>query len=206
MSADAQVQSKEVILDDQALDTLFREARTYNSWQDKDVSDVLLKALYDLTKWGPTSANCCPMRVVFVKSQEQKKRLKPFLAEGNVDKTMGAPVTAILAFSHAFYEELPKLFPHTDAKSWFVGNDDLIKETAWRNGTLQAGYFILAARALGLDTGAMSGFDKEGMKGAFFEGQQDIEVNFLCNLGYGDPKGTFPRLPRFDFDDVCQIL
>lgn len=190
----------------QALDALFREARTYNNWQDKDVDDALIKQIFDLTKFAPTSANCSPMRVKFVKSPESREKLKPLLAEGNVDKTMSAPVTAIFAFDYKFYEHLPELFPHTDAKSWFVGNDALIQETAWRNGTLQAGYFILAARALGLDCGPMSGFDKEKTREIFFPGEENLEVNFLCNLGYGDPAGLYPRSPRFDFDTVCEIL
>lgn len=206
MSADQKIQtSGNGILSDEALDILFREARTYNGWQDKPVSEVLLRALYELVKWGPTSANCSPMRVVFVNTDEGRERLKPLLAAGNVDKTMSAPVTAILAFDKEFYEHLPKLFPHTDAKSWFVGNDKMIEETAWRNGTLQAGYFIMAARALGLDTGGMSGFNKKGTREEFFPGEENIEVNFLCNLGYGDPESLFGRSPRFDFDEVCRF-
>lgn len=195
------------IISDEALDVLFREARTYNDWQDKPVSDVMLKALYDLTKWGPTSANCSPMRIVFVSTDEGREKLLPLVDKGNAEKTKSAPVTAILAFTHKFYEDLPKLFPHADARSWFVGRDAVIKETAWRNGTLQAGYFIMAARALGLDTGAMSGFDKEGVKAAFFDAEDEaLEVNFLCNLGYGDDSSLFDRLPRFDFDEVCEIV
>lgn len=193
------------ILDTHAQEILFTQARTYNGWTDQDVSDDQLRAIYDLTKFAPTSANCSPMRVIFVKSQEQKERLKPFLAEGNLDKTMGAPVTAIFAFDKEFYEHLPQLFPHTDAKSWFVGNDAMIEETAWRNGTLQAGYMIMAIRALGLDTGAMSGFDREGVQKEFFP-EGNVEVNFLCNIGYGDSESLFPRSPRFTFDEVCQIL
>ena len=207
MSADQKIaMADDGILSDEALDILFREARTYNGWQDKPVGDVLLKALHELVKWGPTSANCSPMRVVFVTSDEGRERLKPLLAAGNVDKTRSAPVTAILAFDHEFYEHLPKLFPHTDAKSWFEGKPKAIEETAWRNGTLQAGYFIMAARALGLDTGAMSGFDKEGTRKEFFPDQEKIEVNFLCNLGYGDPESLFERSPRFEFDEVCEIV
>lgn len=207
MSADKQItKHNSEILDDAALDTLFREARTYNGWLDKPVSDVLIKAVFDLTKMGPTSANCSPMRMKVLTSDAAKERLKPYLDKGNVDKTMSAPAIAILAFSHKFYEHLPQLFPHTDAKSWFVGNDDLIKQTAWRNGTLQAGYFILAARALGLDCGPMSGFDKAGVRKEFFGNAEDIEVNFLCNIGYGDPESLFPRSPRFEFDEVSEIL
>lgn len=188
-----------------ALDILFRDARTYNKWQDKDVPDSLLHELHDLMKFGPTSANCSPMRVVFVKSEEAKARLKPHMAEGNVDKTMSAPVTAIIGMDMEFYEELPKLFPHTDAKSWFEGNDDLIKETAFRNSSLQGAYLMLAARSLGLDCGPMSGFDTEGVKNEFFA-DTAIKPNFICNLGYGDAEDLFPRSPRFSFDEANSIL
>lgn len=197
--------SDERIINDRAMDILFRDARTYNGWLDKDVSDVTLKALHDLVKFGPTSANCSPMRVKFLKSDEAKQRLKPHLMEGNVDKTMSAPVVAVLANDLEFHEKLPKLFPHTDAKSWFVGNDDLIKATAMRNGTLQGGYFILAARGLGLDCGPMSGFDADAVKKEFFP-NDNFEVNFLCNLGHGDESTIFERSPRFKFDEVCEIL
>lgn len=192
-------------INDNALDVLFRDARTYNNWQDKDIPDSLLHELHELVKFGPTSANCSPMRVVFVKSEDAKARLKPHLAEGNVDKTMGAPVTAIIGMDMEFYEELPKLFPHTDAKSWFEGNDDLIEETAFRNSSLQGAYLILAARALGLDCGPMSGFDTDGVKNEFFPDSQ-VQPNFICNLGYGDPEGLFPRSPRFSFDEANSIL
>jgi len=192
-------------INDDALDVLFRDARTYNNWQDKDIPDSLLHELHELVKFGPTSANCSPMRVVFVKSEDAKARLKPHLAEGNVDKTMGAPVTAIIGMDMAFYEELPKLFPHTDAKSWFEGNDDLIEETAFRNSSLQGAYLILAARALGLDCGPMSGFDTDGVKNEFFP-DSTVQPNFICNLGYGDPEGLFPRSPRFSFDEANSIL
>lgn len=193
------------ILDDRALDILFREARTQNKWQDRDVSDVLLQAVYDLLKWGPTSANCCPMRVKFVKSPEAKQKLKPHLSAGNADKTMTAPVTALIANDLEFYEHLPRLFPHTDARSWFVGKPEFIASTAMRNGTLQGAYLILAARALGLDCGPMSGFNAKGVKEAFFP-DENVQVNFICSLGYGDPAGVFPRSPRFAFDDVCTII
>lgn len=189
----------------EALDAVFLKARTFNRWQEKDVPDALLKQVYDLAKMAPTSANCSPARIVFVKSAEGKERLKPYLDQGNVDKTMSAPVTAIIAQDRKFYEYMPKLFPHTDAKSWFVGKPDYIESTMRRNGTLQGGYLILAARSLGLDCGPMSGFDNAGVKKEFFPGL-DGEVDFLCNLGYGDAEGMFPRSPRFDFDDVCEIL
>ncbi len=193
------------ILDDHALDTLFRSARTHNAWQDRDVSDVLVHAVYDLMKWGPTSANSCPGRFLFVRTKEAKERLKPFLSESNRDKTMKAPVTAIIANDLKFYEALPKLFPHTDARSWFEGKPDAIRDTAMRNGTLQGAYLMIAARALGLDCGPMSGFDKEGVKNEFFP-RDDVQVNFLCNIGHGDPAALFPRNPRFGFDEVCKIL
>ena len=197
--------SKTPTLSDQDMDIIFRTARTYNGWKDQDVSDVMLESIFELMKWGPTSANCSPLRIKFLKSQEQKEKLKPFLMEGNQDKTMAAPAVAILARDLEFYEHLPKLFPHTDAKSWFEGNDDLIHETARRNATLQGGYFIIAARAIGLDCGPMSGFDADKVKEAFFP-DENVEVDFLCSLGYGDPESIFGRSPRFAFHDVCEIL
>jgi 3-hydroxypropanoate dehydrogenase len=192
------------ILTDQALKQLFTEARTHNVWLPQPVSDDLLKKVYDLMKFAPTSANCSPLRIVFVKTKEAKERLKPALAEGNIVKTMAAPVTAILAQDLEFYNHLPMLFPHADAKSWFVGNEALIKETAMRNSTLQGAYFIMAARACGLDCGPMSGFDQEKLNQEFFKGTS-FKANFLCNLGYGDITKVYPRSPRFKFEDVCQI-
>lgn len=188
-----------------ALDQLFNNARTHNGWQAKPVADSLLVELHDLMKWGPTSANCWPLRVVFVKSPEARERLAPWLMEGNRAKTASAPVTAILGMDMAFYEELPKLFPHADAKAWFVGNDALIEATAFRNSSLQGAYFMLAARALGLDCGPMSGFDADQVNAAFFPGTQ-IKTNFICNLGYGDATALFPRSPRPSFAEVCQIV
>lgn len=193
------------ILFSEALDQLFREARTHNGWLDRPVEDGLLREVYDLAKWGPTSANMCPLRVVFVKSKEAKERLKPALVPGNVDKTMAAPVTAILGHDLKFYDHLPRLFPHADARAWFVGNEEVIQTSAFRNGTLQAAYFMLAARALGLDCGPMSGFDNAQVDAAFFPGG-DVRSNFLCNLGYGDAAKLYPRGPRFGFDEVCKIL
>lgn len=192
------------MLNKHSLDQIFDEARTFSYWQDKDVSDDLLKQAYDHAKFGPTSANCCPMRIVFVKSAEAKEKLKPCLAEGNVDKTMKAPVTAIIAQDMEFYEELPTLFPQTDARSWFIGKDAYIEETAERNTALQGAYFIIAARALGLDCGPMSGFDKAALDKAFFEGTS-YQSNFLINLGYGDKDKLHPRNPRLDFDEACKI-
>ncbi len=191
-------------LPDTALDTLFRNARSHNAWQAKDVPDALLQQLYDLLKWGPTSVNASPARLVFVKSPAAKAKLKESLAPGNVEKTMSAPVTVIVAQDMAFYDKLPELFPHADARSWFVGNDALIESTAFRNATLQGAYLILAARALGLDTGAMSGFDNASLDASFFA-NTTVKSNFLVNLGYGDPAGLFPRSPRLGFDEAARI-
>ena len=193
------------ILNDAGLDLLFREARTHSYWTDGEVSDVLLQAVYDLAKIPPTSANCSPMRVLFVRSPEAKERLRPALMEGNVKKTMAAPATAVIGYDSQFHELLPRLFPHEDARSWFAGNDALIMETAFRNGTLQGAYFILAARALGLDCGPMSGFDKEAVDREFFPDGR-IKSNFLCNLAHGDAGKLHPRSPRLDFDDACRII
>ena len=190
---------------DTCLDQIFREARTHNAWFDKDVPDALLHELVDLAKLGPTSANCSPARILFVKSQAAKEKLKPHLSEGNRDKTMKAPVCAIIGYDLDFYEHLPKLFPHTDAKSWFAGKPEKIAETAFRNGTLQGAYFIMAARALGLDCGPMSGFDNAGVDRAFFGGTK-VKSNFLCNLGYADATALNPRSPRFGFDEMARIL
>lgn len=192
------------ILSDAGLDLIFRQARTHKAWQDKEVSDVLLQAVWDLAKMGPTSANCSPMRVVFVTSPEAKARLKPALMQGNVDKTMQAPVCAIVAHDRQFHEKLPELFSQADAKSWFEGKPDFIEETAFRNGSLQGAYLIVAARALGLDCGPMSGFDRAKVDAAFFpEGRW--ASNFLCNLGYGDPSALPPRDKRLDFEEACVI-
>jgi 3-hydroxypropanoate dehydrogenase len=194
-----------MILDDAALDTLFRTARTHNAWQKKPVSDALLQAVWELAKMGPTSANCSPMRILFVRSAEAKARLVPLLLEGNRAKTLQAPVTAIIGYDIAFYENLPRLFPHTDARAWFVGKPALIATTAFRNGTLQGAYLIMAARALGLDCGPMSGFDNDAVDAAFFPGGT-VKSNFLCSLGYGDPAGMLPRHPRLAFDEACKII
>ncbi len=191
-------------LSEQALDQLFREARSYNAWQDKPVSDALLHELYELMKWGPTSANSSPARIVFVKSDEAKARLKPCLNEGNVEKSMTAPVVAIIGMDMAFYEKLPKLFPHTDARSWFAGKPEKIQENAMRNSSLQGAYLMLAARALGLDCGPMSGFDYPKLEAAFFP-DGDVKANFICALGYGTTDKLYPRGPRLDFGEVCRI-
>lgn len=191
-------------IDDAALAQMFGAARSHNAWLDKPVPDALLQAVYEQMKWAPTSANCSPARFVFVKSAEAKQKLKPALSEGNLAKTMAAPVTVIVAADFAFHEKLPELFPHTDARSWFVGNPALIESTAKRNSVLQGAYFILAARALGLDCGPMSGFDNAAVDKAFFEGTT-IRSDFLINLGYGDASQLFPRSPRLAFADACSI-
>jgi len=196
--------SKVVSNDD--LDLIFRNARTHSAWQDRPVEDALLRQVYDLAKMGPTSANMCPMRIVFVKSREAKERLKPALDPGNVNKTMAAPVTAIIGMDVHFFEQLPKLFPHTDAKAWFKDLPEPVLEyTALRNGSLQGAYVILAARALGLDCGPMSGFDNAKVDAAFFAGTT-VKSNFLCNLGYGDPSKLHPRSPRLAFEEACKVV
>jgi len=192
-------------LDPAGRNLLFNEARTHNGWTDQPVSDDTLRELFDLLKMAPTSANCSPARFVFLRSAESRQRLVPALLPGNLEKTLAAPVTVIVACDLAFHEQLPKLFPHADARSWFAGNEDLIRETAFRNGTLQGAYMMLAARAVGLDCGPMSGFDNAKVDAEFFTGTS-WRSNFLCNLGHGDPSRLFPRGPRFDFDDACRIL
>jgi len=193
------------MLNDITLETLFSKARTHNAWLDKPVSDAQLHQLYELMKWGPTSANSSPARVVFVKSAEQKEKLAACMAPANVDKTRAAPVTAIIAMDMAFYDKLPQLFPHADAKSWFVGNQPMIEATAFRNSSLQGGYFIMAARAIGLDCGPMSCFDADKVNAAFFAGST-VKANFICNIGYGDAAKLFPRSPRLGFEEACQII
>ncbi len=193
------------MLDSATLDQLFRTARTQNAFLDKPVEDEQLRALYDLVKWGPTAANTTPARFVFVKSAEAKARLAPALDEGNLKKTMAAPVTVIIGFDLDFHEKTPYLFPHVpDAKSWFEGPREKRHEGAFRNGSLQGGYLILAARALGLDAGPMSGFNNAMVDETFFAGTA-IKSNVLVNLGYGDPAGVFPRLPRLSFDEAARI-
>jgi len=192
-------------LDDSALDTLFRDARTQNRWQNTPVDEAFLRAVWDLARMGPTSANCSPARIVFVVSPDAKEKLRPCLIAENVEKTMTAPATAIIGHDMEFYERLPELFPHTDARSWFAGNDDLIRETAFRNGTLQGAYFMMAVRALGLDCGPMSGFDNAMVDAAFFPGAT-VKSNFICAIGRGDPAGLFPRSPRLDFGDACSVV
>jgi 3-hydroxypropanoate dehydrogenase len=193
-------------LDATGLDLIFREARSHNKFTEDPVTDDELRALHDLLKQGPTSANCSPARFLFLRTKEAKQKLAPALSSGNLNKTMAAPVTAIVAYDPRFYEKLPTLFPHNpDAMSWFTSNDSLAATTAFRNGTLQGAYLILAARALGLDTGAMSGFDN-AMVDELFLADRCWRSNFLCNIGHGDPAGLFPRSPRLDFDDACVLL
>lgn len=187
------------------LETLFFNGRTHSHWLDKPVDDAVLKELFNLVVLAPSSANCEPIRVVFVKSAEAKARLKPLLDAGNVEKTMTAPVTAIIGMDMEFYEKLPQLFPHADARSWFAGKPQAIETTAMRNSSIEGGYFILAARALGLDVGPMSGFNNAAVDKEFFPGGT-IKSNFLCNLGYGDRSKLHPRLPRLSFEEACEIV
>lgn len=191
-------------LDDAALDTIFRSARTIRKWTPRPVAEATLRAVYDLMKLGPTSANCSPARIVFVTSKEAKERLRPCLIPSNVDKTMSAPVTAIVGHDLEFYEQLPRLYPFDDARSWFAGDRPLIEATAFRNGSLQGAYLIIACRALGLDCGPMSGFDNAKVDEAFFAGTS-VRSNFLCNIGYGDRTGLAPRAPRLAFEEACRI-
>lgn len=193
-------------LDDAALDLIFRAARTHNAWRSRAVPEGLLHDIYELYKWGPTSANCSPQRVVFIRSPQAKERLLACMNPGNVEKTRQAPVTAILAMDMRFYDELPELFPHApDARSWFAGKPAVIESTAFRNSSLQGGYFIIAARALGLDCGPMSGFDATRLNAEFFPDGR-WRVNFVCNVGYGDASALLPRSPRLSFDDACRVL
>jgi 3-hydroxypropanoate dehydrogenase len=194
------------VLRSEDLDLVFRRARTHSVWLDKPVDDALLKQVYDLARMGPTSANMCPMRITFVKSREAKERLMPALDAGNVDKTMKAPVTAIIGMDVHFYEKLPKLFPHADAKSWFKDlPENVLEYVALRNSSLQGAYFMLAARALGLDCGPMSGFNNAKVDAAFFAGTT-VKSNFLCNLGYGDKSKLHPRSPRLGFEEACKVV
>jgi 3-hydroxypropanoate dehydrogenase len=208
-------------LNDGALDQLFREARSHSAWLDQPVSDAVLHQLYDLVKWGPTSVNCLPARILFLRTREAKERLRPTLSPGNVEKTMKAPVTAILAYDEFFYDKLPKLFPQKPAvRDLFATSPEVAESTAFRNATLQGGYFILAARALGLDCGPMSGFDSAKVDAEFFAAAAHagepaatevpttchVKSNFLCNLGYGDPAALHPRSPRLEFDEACRVL
>lgn len=192
-------------LSDSALDQLFRTARTYNGYLGQPVSDAQLHAIWDLMKFGPTSANCLPARIIWCTSDTAKQKLAALALPANAEKILTAPVTAIIGMDLEFYENLPELFPHTDARSWFVGNEELAKTTAFRNSSLQGAYFILAARALGLDTGAMSGFNNAAVDEAFFADQPSVKSNFISTLGYGDPSTIFERSPRPDFGRFNRI-
>ena len=183
---------------------LFDDARTHNGFTAEPVSDAELRRIYELMKWGPTSANSSPARIVFVRSPEAKEKLLACVSPGNVAKTQSAPVTAVLGIDYAFYEKLPFLFPHADAKSWFVGKKEFADTTAFRNASLQGGYFLLAARAIGLDCGPMSGFDHAKIDAAFWAGTT-VRTNFICNLGHGDRSKLFARSPRLPFDEACRI-
>ncbi|MBH90014.1 MAG: malonic semialdehyde reductase [Magnetovibrio sp.] len=190
--------------DTATLDLLFNTARTRNGWMDKSVGVEILHEIWNLTRMGPTSANCSPARIVFVTSKKAKEKLCPALLEANVAKAMKAPVSAIIGYDIKFYERLPQLFPHTDAMSWFVGNEELIQTTAFRNGTLQGAYFMMAARALGLDCGPISGFDNAMVDAIFFPNSA-IKSNFICSIGYGNDENLYPRSPRLNFDEACRI-
>ncbi|MEL7480973.1 MAG: malonic semialdehyde reductase [Pseudomonadota bacterium] len=194
-------------ISDEALNTIFRRARSFNSWDDRDVPETLVRAIYELAKWGPTSANCSPARFIFLPRGDARERLKPHLLGGNVEKTMAAPWTVILAHDLEFHEKIPQLFPHNpEAKHWFDA-DDVRHTTAFRNGTLQSAYFLVAARAIGLDCGPMSGFDNAGVDAEFMTGERaNWRSNWICNLGYGNRKDLFPRSPRLDFEDACVVL
>jgi 3-hydroxypropanoate dehydrogenase len=192
-------------LGDGALDQLFLGARTHRHWLASSIDEGLLREAWELARMGPTSGNSGPGRIVFVVSAAAKEQLRPCLSRGNVRQTMSAPATAIMAYDLAFYDRLPELYPQAGARAWFVGNEPLIQETAFRNGTLQAAYFMIAARALGLDCGPMSGFDRSKVDEQFFAGTT-IRSNFLCNLGVGDPAALQPRNPRLSFDDACRIV
>lgn len=193
------------MLNSAVLNTLFFDARSHNGWLDKPVSEEQLQQLYDLMKWGPTAANASPARIVFVRSAAAKAKLVACVSAGNADKVSAAPVTAIIGMDMAFYEKLPQLFPHVDARPWFAGQPKVIEETAFRNSSLQGGYFIMAARALGLDCGPMSGFDPEQVDAEFFPGAT-VKSNFICSLGYGDAGKLFPRSPRLPFTEACKIV
>lgn len=193
------------MLDPAAIAKIFTEARTHSAWQDRQIDDAVLRQLYDTMKFGPTAANSTPARIVFVKSAAQKARLVECVSPGNVDKTLAAPVTAIVAFDNAFHEQLPKLFPHADARSWYVGQPEKIARDALVNSSLQGAYLIIAARALGLDCGPMGGFDAAKINAAFFPDGK-WSVNFLCNLGYGDADKLYPRNPRLSFEEACRIV
>jgi len=193
------------MLDSNSLDTIFRTARSQNGWLDREVSDEQIHEIYELMKFGPTAANNCPARITFLKSEDSKNRLKPHLDEGNIDKTMSAPVVAIIGYDTEFYEKLPYLFPHTDARSWFAGKPEKIVASGSMNATLQAAYFMIAARSIGLDCGPMGGFNNEGVDSEFFSDGK-TKTLLICSIGYGDKSKVFPRSPRLDFSEACKVI
>ena len=193
------------MLDSNSLDTIFRTARSQNGWLDREVSDEQIYEIYELMKFGPTAANNCPARITFLKSEDSKNRLKPHLDEGNIDKTMSAPVVAIIGYDTEFYEKLPYLFPHTDARSWFAGKPEKIVASGSMNATLQAAYFMIATRSIGLDCGPMGGFNNEGVDNEFFSDGK-TKTLLICSIGYGDKSKVFPRSPRLDFSEACKVI
>jgi len=196
---------REEMVDSNSLDTIFRTARSQNGWLDREVSDEQIHEVYELMKFGPTAANNCPARITFLKSEDSKNRLKPHLDEGNIDKTMSAPVVAIIGYDTEFYEKLPYLFPHTDARSWFAGKPEKIVASGSMNATLQAAYFMIAARSIGLDCGPMGGFNNEGVDSEFFSDGK-TKTLLICSIGYGDKSKVFPRSPRLDFAEACKVI
>ena len=199
------LKNKNVTLNDEQMDLLFGQARSMNGWQDKEVSDGMVKSIYELTKMGPTSTNCCPARFAFIKSQKEKEKLEPALLPNNVPKVMTAPVIAIIGYDLDFSDHMTKLFPHMDVTPMYKGNDEMNVSTAFRNSSLQGAYLMMVARAMGLDCGPMSGFNNQLVDETFFSGT-NVKSNFLCCLGYGDSSKIFQRLPRLDFDEVCKII
>jgi len=196
---------REEMLDSNSLDTIFRTARSQNGWLDREVSDEQIHEIYELMKFGPTAANNCPARITFLKSEDSKNRLKTHLDEGNIEKTMSAPVVAIIGYDTEFYEKLPYLFPHTDARSWFAGKPEKIVASGSMNATLQAAYFMIATRSMGLDCGPMGGFNNEGVDNEFFSDKK-TKTLLICGIGYGDESKVFPRSPRLDFSEACQVI
>jgi 3-hydroxypropanoate dehydrogenase len=199
------LKNSNVILNDEHMDLLFGQARSMNGWQDKEVSDDMVKSIYELTKMGPTSTNCCPARFVFIKSHEEKEKLEPALLPNNVPKVMSAPVIAIIGYDLDFSDHMTKLFPHMDVAPMYKGNDEMNVSTAFRNSSLQGAYLMMVTRAMGLDCGPMSGFNNQLVDETFFS-ETNIKSNFLCCIGYGDSSKIFQRLPRLDFDEVCKII
>ena len=193
------------MISEECIETLFTRARSHNGWLDKDISCLQIQQIYEIMKYGPTAANSCPARLTFVKSKEAKKRLKSHLDEENIEKSMTAPAITIISYDAKFYEKLPYLFPHTNAKSWYEGKPDKINSTAQMNATLQGAYFIMAARSVGLDCGPVGGFNNETLDAEFFPDMLTKSI-FICGIGYGDQSKVFPRLPRLSFDKSCEVI